>query len=113
MQQSNINNHDVEELDENFGEFDPGEIYHYSVKNEEGELILYLVKKSFWDSKGYMENEHLDPRFEDMYIPEFESACEGTYIVPDKFKTKEEVYSYLLSVHVFEFSQDFEDFIQK
>lgn len=105
--QSNINNYDVED----FGEFNPDEIYHYSVKGEEGELILYLVKKSFWDSEGYMDSEHLDPRFEDMYISEFESACEGTYMVPDKFKTKEEVYSYLSSIHVFEFSQDFENFI--
>lgn len=103
----NINNYNVED----FGDFNPDEIYHYSVKGEEGELILYLVKKSFWDSEGYMDSEHLDPRFEDMYISEFESAGEGIYLVPDKFKTKEEVYSYLSSIHIFEFSQDFENFI--
>lgn len=107
-----IDNSLDEELDEDYGEFNPNEIYHYSVTKEEGELILYLVKKSYWDSEGCMESEHLDPRFEDMYIPEFGSACKGTYTVPDKFKTVKDVCSYLSSIPVFEFNQEFDDFIQ-
>lgn len=106
-----IDNSLDEELDEDYGEFNPNEIYHYSVTKEEDELILYLVKKSYWDSEGCMESEHLDPRFEDMYIPEFGSACEGTYTVPDKFKTVKDVYSHLSSIPVFEFNQEFDDFI--
>lgn len=108
-----IDNSSSDELDEDFGEFNPNEIYHYSVISGEGELILFLVKKSFWDSEGCMESEHLDPRFEDMYIPEFESACEGTYTVPDKFKTIKDVYSHLSSIPVFEFNQEFDDFVQE
>lgn len=108
-----MNNSSDEELNEDFGEFNPNEIYHYSVTKEEGELILYLVKKSFWDSEGCIESDHLDPRFENMYIPEFGSACEGTYNVPDKFKTVEDVYSHLSSIPVFEFNQEFDDFIQE
>ena len=113
------NNHNNSELDEDFGEFNPNEIYHYAVRKdredeelgEPGELYLYLVKKSIWDQEGVMESSSLDPRFEDMYIPEFSEIMEGVYEVPDKFKTKEEVYSHLSTIPVFEFNQDFEDFI--
>ena len=113
------NNHNNSELDEDFGEFNPNEIYHYAVRKdredeelgEPGELYLYLVKKSIWGQEGAMESSSLDPRFEDMYIPEFSEAMEGIYEVPDKFKTIEEVYSHLSTIPVFEFNQDFEDFI--
>lgn len=116
---NNNNNHKISELDEDFGKFNPDEIYHYAVRKdredeelgEPGELYLYLVKKSIWDQEGVMESSSLDPRFEDMYIPEFSEAMEGIYEVPDKFKTIEEVYSHLSTIPVFEFNQDFEDFI--
>lgn len=114
-----IDNSSSDELDEDFGEFNPNEIYHYAVRKdgedeelgEPGELYLYLVKKSIWDQEGVMESSSLDPRFEDMYIPEFSEAMEGVYEVPDKFKTIKEVYSHLSTIPVFEFNQDFEDFI--
>ena len=110
----------VEDLiNEDFGEFNPNEIYHYAVRKnredeesgEPGELYLYLVKKSIWDQEGVMESSSLDPRFEDMYIPEFSEIMEGIYEVPNKFKTKKEVYSHLSTIPVFEFNQDFEDFV--
>lgn len=110
---------DVDELDEDFGEFDPNEIYHYAVREdgkdeelgEPGELYLYLVKKSHWDQEGAMSGESLDPRFENMYIPEFSEAMEGIYEIPEIYKTKADVYSHLSTIPVFEFNQDFEDFI--
>lgn len=117
----NSNSTSDTDLDEDFGKFNPNEVYHYAVRldgeDEEfgkpGELYLYLVKKSQWDQEGAMDGESLDPRFEEKYIPEFSEAMEGIYEVPDIFKTKEDVYSHLSSIPVFEFNQDFEDFINK
>ena len=92
-------------------DFNPNEIYYYSVTSTEGKLFLYLVRKSVWDSEGKMESTSLDPRFEEKYIPEFLELMEGIYEVPDRFKTKQEVYSYLSFISIFEFNQEFENFI--
>lgn len=102
------------ELNEDFGEFDKDEKYYYSCKvTGGGEIILYLVKKSFWENEGHMDDQHLDTRFEEMYLNDyFDNCCEGTYSPKDDTKTLDDVLNHISKINVFEFNLEFNDFIK-